>query len=193
MKNRHCLIALLGLIFSSSLWADTPTDTNLENPNRHTGYYVEANAGTNLVYALIFSSEGSDQVNTTGGTALSFAFGKMFRPGFGLEAGYMYSDIRGADDEDDIESLHIPYLTTRFAWPIGERFDISAKLGLMVPTYTENHISEDDTTHTIILPFTGIGASYAATENLAFTVQYQGAFYLLAGIGQLTGGVQYRF
>jgi hypothetical protein len=179
----------------SSSSAQTPAAQNQDynsTPNRQTGYYAELNAGTNLAYLAIFSSSGSDQWNNSSGVALSAAFGKMFKPSFGVEGGYMYSHIAGVDD-DEIETFNIPYVAARFAKPLGDHFSLFAKVGVMVPVYVENHEDKDDETHMIVLPFTGVGAGYAVNDKLSFSVQYQGAFYLIAGVGQMTGGLQYRF
>jgi len=42
------------------------------------------------------------------------------------------------------------------------------------------------------MPFIGIGISYAITQNLALVVQYQGAIYVLASGGVLSGGLVYH-
>ncbi len=207
MKKISLLIFLL-FIISPVLWAAdkhyTPqynqsaaTNYDSSEPatkafNEHTGYYIEANAGTNFAYLLFISSGSNEQLNSACGFAMGVAFGKMLKPTFGLEGGFLYSHI-AVDENDEVEALYIPYFTTRFTKPLGERFSIYAKVGLMAPVWTENETSGDDESYMIILPFTGIGANYAITENLDFTLQYQGAFYLIAGIGQATGGFQYKF
>lgn len=69
--------------------------------------------------------------------------------------------------------------------PLGNRFSLLAKLGLMV-SFVPQHGG-------LVLPFTGIGGSYALTEKVDLGLQYQGAIYGIAGAGALGLSFTYHF
>lgn len=51
--------------------------------------------------------------------------------------------------------------------------------------------SQEDKSGAILLPFTGVGASYAVTDKLELEVIYQGAIFALFNAGMLGGGIVY--
>ena len=65
--------------------------------------------------------------------------------------------------------------------PFGDRFSFIGKLGAMAPQVS------------ILLPFTGMGLSYAVTKKVDLSLQYQGAVYGIAGAGLAGVGFTYHF
>lgn len=160
--------------------------------NQHEGLYAELNAGPNFYYAGIFSSTGSAETAGIQGFGWSGALGYDITHYFAMETGFMqnYAKIKvhnNGDDDEKYQYAHtnIPYVTTRFNVPIYNRFSFIGKLGAMylsVPTEGG-----------MVLPFVGIGASYAVTPKLAVQAQYQGAVYGIAGAGLASLGLVYHF
>lgn len=149
--------------------------------NEHKGAYAELNAGTNAYYLGIISSEGNTSGSGIIGTGLNAAIGYNFTPIFALEGGFTYAFA----DVNNGEKIDVPYVTTRFTAPIGNRLSFIGKVGLMVP-YVPNEGG-------MVLPYTGVGFGYALTKNLEANVQYQGAIYGIAGAGLLGLGLTYHF
>ena len=172
---KKTITSLLCLTATSLACATTPAW------NEHKGNYAELVGGTNAYYLGILSSRGSVGGAGVTGAGWAGALGYNFTNTFGLEAGLMqnFVDLNGGG------YVISPYTTTRFTLPIGQRFSFIGKLGLMAPFVPEEG--------GIVLPYTGVGFSYAATKNLDFTLQYQGAFYVIAGAGLLGAGITYHF
>jgi len=148
--------------------------------NRHTGAYADISVGTNAYYLGFITSEGS--INGTGilGAGWGAAAGYNFTHFLGLEGGLIQNYV----DINNSTHLNTPYATTRWTLPLGERFSLIGKLGFMYPNIPHEG--------GIVLPFSGIGASYAMTRHLDATLQYQGAVYGIAGAGLLGAGITYH-
>ena len=146
--------------------------------NQHNGSYAELNIGTNAYYLGILSSHGAFGGGGLIGEGWSGDLGYNFTNTFALEAGFMQNFV---DFNLDRGALNTPYATTRFSLPLGERFSLIGKLGAMAPQAA------------IVLPYTGIGVSYAVTKNVDLNLQYQGAIYGIAGAGLAGVGLTYHF
>jgi opacity protein-like surface antigen len=161
--------------------------------NEHTGFYAEINGGSNFYAGILPTSEGTFSSAGFQGVGWNANLGYFFTHHFALEGGSMQNYAKLDFDEGDNLSghLNIPYLTTRFNVPIGDKFSFVAKAGLMAvwATDDENH----ENTATLVLPFTGIGLSYALTPNLETSVQYQGAVYGVVNLGLVSAGLTYHF
>lgn len=148
-------------------------------------YYTEANIGPNLYYG-------------PGGSSLTSGLQGY---GYNINAGYSYSDVSSVEvgfmqnyatyekDGDTHDGrITAPYAAFRFNTPISRQFSLFTKLGIM---FAKVNLDED--TSFIPLPYTGIGLGYALTNNLDISIQYQGAVYVIAGAGLLSGGLSYHF
>lgn len=161
-----------------------PAFADMTAPNQHVGNYAEINFGTNLYYFGIFSSHGSGSNAGVNGAGLNIALGHLMTPGFALEAGFMQNYINANVDNTDTSHLNVPYATTRFNVPIDDRFSFIGKLGLGYAFAKGNGV---------LLPYTGIGFSYALNKDIDITTQYQGLVLGIAGAGLLSLGVTYHF
>lgn len=162
--------------------------------NQHVGPYAEINAGPNFYSVDVFSSSGTIKSSGFKGFGWSAAGGYNFTNIFALEGGFMqnYAQFRTSyhvfdQQHREYKYYHVnaPYVTTRFNIPIGDRFSFIGKIGAMnamVPGKTS-----------VVLPFVGVGASYALTRSMDLTVQYQGAVYGVWNAGLLSGGLVYHF
>lgn len=187
MKKLPYLVAAIALSTSFAANADTIS-------NHHTGAYLEGMAGTNLYELGYFASDGRGAMGGVSGYALSAALGYNTTYWFGLEGGYIRSMNSYQDEHTKYQGINAPYASTRFTIPLSERFSLLAKVGAMYANgdMKKNHTSEFEN-HGIVLPFVGIGASYAVTSNVDVTAQYQGAVYGLVNAGALTAGLTYHF
>jgi hypothetical protein len=160
--------------------------------NRHEGPYAEVNVGTNLYYLGAFSSAGDASDAGFQGFGWTAAAGYAFTPNHAIEGGFMqnYLDFEVEEDSDTEVSTHtnIVYLTWRGTVPIRDRFAFFGKLGGMLAS-----VPDTDESAWVILPFTGLGVSYAMTPAVDLSVQYQGAVYGIVGGGALTVGATYHF
>ena len=160
--------------------------------NRHQGYYAELNAGTGLVYLGVFGGL-SAALSGVKGFGWNAAVGYNFNPTHAIEGGFgqLYADFEDEDilgDEEVSTNANAGYIAWRGTAPIGQRFAFFGKLGLMVASIPDTN---EDTW--VGLPFSGLGLSYAITPKIDFSVQYQGAVYLIAGAGMATAGITYHF
>lgn len=137
--------------------------------NQHKGPYAELMGGTNAATIMVFG--------TTEGAGWSGTLGYQFTPGFGLEAGLMQNYLSS-------ETFTIPIISTRFIFPLGDRFSFITKLGVMAP------ISEH---HSTGLIYTGLGLSYAVTKKVDLGIQYQGAVFGIANAGLAGIALTYHF
>jgi len=214
MKNRliRLITVMLLCVLTTTVFANKncPSQTLpapvKEQWNRHTGFYLEASAGTNAFYALLPTGNQGSML----GYNVAAALGYFPINNVGIEAGFIYSSDLNAAYEKSLAGLitlsasaaaklYVPYIAIRFHVPIGNRVNVIFKLGGMYPygkvkvfgsaagIEESGRISGDHT-----MPFTGIGISYAITPNLALVVQYQGAIYVLASGGVLSGGLVYH-
>jgi hypothetical protein len=174
--------------------------------NRHEGYYGELNAGTGLAYLGVISTSVTDADTTQSGVngfAWNAAVGYNFNPNSAIEGGFLqwYADFEKEDDDDvvithtdghgdDEVSTHmdVGYIAWRGTVPIRQRFAFFGKVGAMLVS-----IPDTDESSWAVLPFTGLGVSYAITPRIDFCVQYQGAVYIIVGAGAFTGGITYHF
>lgn len=193
---------LVAILASTSAFADNfngNTNINLDQRNRHTGWYASVNGGVNAFYAGFISTDTTEGAQTIQGFGVSVDTGYNFTKHTALEGGLIYMHANGKSftgddsDADAYASVYTPYLAARFTIPIGNRFAFLAKTGLMLP-FAVVHDPEDGTKDAgLILPFIGLGGSYAITRNVDFTVLYQGAVYGVVGAGLLSGGITYHF
>lgn len=162
--------------------------------NQYQGFYVEANTGVNVYNIKVFKSESGLK-----GFGWNTAFGYRFTPHFGVEGAFMYP----------LSSLST---AMRLTLPIGQRAAFFGKLGLMY-AFSTNKKSNDDnssennngnegdsgndnkshSTSSKILPYTGLGFSYALTQNLEMSVQCQGLVLGVVNAGLLSTGLTYHF
>ncbi|GEM_PF-5600312 len=188
MKKVLLSASLLCALLSQQAFAEDQNNS-LVIKNRLGTYYVEANLGSNLFYAP------GEQSLSSGlhGIGYAAAAGYYYGDTSSLEVGIMQSTAKYKDDDDNEEksgTFTAPYATFRFNTPIGKKTTLITKLGAM---YVHLNADEDDVHVSSILPFTGIGLGYAVNDNLELNIQYQGAVYVIAGFGLLTGGVSYHF
>ncbi len=161
--------------------------------NRHQGFFGELNLGTNLYYLGMVTSEGEAASSGFHGFGWSIAGGYSFKPTHAIEAGFMQNYARYIDDSTSLDlkistNTNIAYLAWRGTIPIRDRFAFFGKLGAMLISIPD---TDEDTW--VVLPYTGLGLSYALTQNIEINLQYQGAVYLIVGAGALTGGITYHF
>ena len=158
--------------------------------NRHQGFFSEFNLGSNLLYYGVLSSAGNASNGGFHGYGWSVAGGYYFSPKHAIEGGFMQSYNKYEDDGDEEENTRadVTYLAWRGKIPIRDRFAFFGKIGAMLVS-----IPDTDESSWVVLPFTGIGCSYAITPNVEFCLQYQGAIYVIVGYGSVTAGITYHF
>ncbi len=161
--------------------------------NQHTGFYAEINVGSNLYAGVLPTSEGTFSSAGFQGVGYNANLGYFFNHTFALEGGFMQNYAKLDFDEGDNLSghLNVPYITTRFDVPMGDKFSLIFKAGLLAVWATDdvNH----ESTATLVLPYTGVGLGYALTSKLEASVQYQGALYGVVNMGLLSAGLTYHF
>lgn len=200
MKKFVFLSACVCLSTPSMVFADS-TSTPTDAMNQHTGTYLELNLGTNLYYGAFISSVDNEIASGTNGFGWSADLGYYFTPTFALEGGFIQSYLNTSDDEGDSAkmTLDVPYAAARFNIPVGNHFSFIAKVGLLAAidggtsASFNNHSASESGGDMLVLPFVGVGASYALTSKLDLTLQYQGAVYGVIGAGLLSGGLAYHF
>lgn len=179
------VIALMSTLGVSTLGFAGPSD--LPSYNEHAGWYVEANAGTNL--ALVAISASDTKVTEYGyeGFGYNINAGYNWRPGRAIELGFMQNYVTYVDNNNVRQSdyVNIPYTAVRFTLPMMQRGAFIAKVGVM---------GFDDPKHKeyLLLPYTGFGFSYAVTHKVDISAQYQGAIYGIVNAGLLSAGITYH-
>lgn len=168
-----------------------------EQWNAHEGLYAELNLGTNLWYLGAGSSEYDASNGGFEGFAWTCDIGYSFTPYHAIEGGFMQNYV-GYDFDNEIDvnaNTNVIYLAYRGTIPIKDRFALFGKLGAMFFTFhgSETSTNTEGESAWFGLPFSGIGLSYAITPEIDFSVQYQGAVYIIAGGGAVTGGITYHF
>ncbi len=190
--KKQLLLVLASICFFSQI-ALAEEGQQEDQWNRHQGFFGELNLGTNLIYLGAFSSAG----DASGGGFIGFGWalsgGYYFKPAHAIEGGFMqnhadYDDTQGGVEIEERTNSNIAYLAWRGTVPIHDRFAFFGKLGVMLFS-----VPQTDESPWALLPYTGLGASYAITPNIECSIQYQGAVYLIAGAGALTGGITYHF
>ena len=169
--------------------------------NQHHGAYVGVTAGPNLYYAGIISSDSSTSTGGFTGYGWSADVGYNFTNIFAVEGGFMQNYGSYSNGDNDRVSIHtnVPYLAARFNIPMGQRFSLITKIGGMyVSAHGTNHgktEAEDmsASTPSVLLPYVGLGVSYAINKHIDVSVQYQGAVYGIASAGLLGAGLTYHF
>jgi opacity protein-like surface antigen len=183
--------------------------------NQHQGLYAEATLGADLYYLGVISVPDDSDMNLVKqgfpGFGYSAAIGYQFRPGgFALEGGFMQNffdlseDLRtghGNERETVTESttLYTPYAAMRWEFPIKQRLAFIPKLGIAYVKMKETTLSNDDQTVVygagtgMIIPYVGLGFSYALTQKIDVVLQYQGAVLGIAGAGLASLGLDYHF
>ena len=213
MKKINIIILTISLILGDSVFA-MPF-------NQHQGWYGEVTAGTNF-YSINVSGSTSGKAGQTESyfrsgfkdNGFSFAGGYTFKPdGISLEGGFFRNNFTGVDvtATDGTGSpltisanahANTAYLAARWDIAIGNRFAFIPKIGGMyvsIPnvsvstTQNGKHYSGTLDGLSVVLPFVGLGASYSITNQLALTLQYQGAVYAVVNFGLASVGLDYHF
>ena len=160
--------------------------------------YVELGGGTGLALLTVPSYAGG----VVGGRGWNGAFGYNVTPKFSVEAGFIRYITH---DSSEDQQINTPYIAGRFAIPLSQRFALLLKIGLMDAVMTTTYKDEFEggwieelpsrrqETDAYVLPFTGIGVSYALSPRFDLNVQYQGAVYVIGGLGLLSTGLTYHF
>lgn len=186
MKRFFVLIILTMAVCFFPLSAAIAGDISF---NRHTGPYVEANAGYTFAW-VTGSFFGND---FSKGAAVGFGWnvagGYMFKDWIGAEVGYLQFNPEIEEDTyDDTASVGGAYLAARFNIPIKDRFSFITKVGVMTLS-----VSGDEDALTSGAMFTGIGVGYALTDKIDLSLQFQGPNFIILGAGVLSGGLTYHF
>jgi opacity protein-like surface antigen len=178
----------------TQLTTTVETSNTTEKWNAHHGFYVEANGGTNLYFLGFISDAGSASSSGFEGSGWGAAVGYNFLPKVALEGGFIQNYAQYSEDGNTAWGhTNLPYITARFTMPLGDRFAFLAKTGLMAISVDAESSDANASTPTIVLPFIGLGASYALTSKLDITAQYQGAVYGVVNAGLLSAGLTYHF
>ncbi len=191
------LTSLIPLFVFGAQYAMASSLTTQPQPltpwNEHTGFYTEINAGPNLYAGVLISGDSTFSSSGFQGAGWNANLGYFFNHNFAMEAGFMQNYAKFDLDQGDNLSGHtnMPYITTRFSVPMGDQFSFIAKVGLMDVWVTDD--TDKENTSSLILPFTGVGISYAITPKLEASVQYQGALYGVVNLGLLSVGLTYHF
>ncbi len=151
--------------------------------NEYTGNYADINLGTNLYYGIGITSNGSSSTAGVLGMGWSAAVGHYITPRFGLEAGFMQNYLHANINNRNNTHINVAYGTTRFNVPIGDRVSFIGKLGLGYAFANAG----------ALIPYTGVGLSYAVNDKIDITTQYQGLIVGIAGAGLLSVGLSYHF
>jgi hypothetical protein len=159
--------------------------------NRHTGPYIEANAGYTFAW-VTGSFFGNDFAQ---GAAVGFGWnvggGYMFKDWLGAEVGYLQFNPEVEDDtNDDTASVGGGYLAARFNIPIKDRLSFIIKVGGMTLSVSGDEHEDAITSGAM---FTGIGVGYALTDKIDLSLQFQGPNLIFLGAGVLSGGLTYHF
>jgi hypothetical protein len=194
MKRLILLGITMGTMMSIQVSLAGDVNTLAEPPfNEHQGFYAEVNAGPNIYMGTLVINGTTNSTSGSQGAGWSAAVGYNFKPRFGVEGGFMqnYAEY-DTDDNEHVEAhTNIPYVAMRFTVPLGQRAAFIAKLGGMYPFVTDTE--NNDTTGGFLLPYTGVGFSYALTRQLDMSVQYQGAIYGIVNAGLMSAGLTYHF
>jgi hypothetical protein len=197
MKHQILFTLAICVLATQFTWAE-----EVPQPwNRHQGFYVEGDAGTNLVYLGVVAGEWAEAPAKTGGFAWHVAGGYAFNEHHALEAGFMQNyawyDTEAGEEKHTVSAhANVAYAAWRPTLPIKDRVSVFGKLGLMyvwVPGVAADNTEVEVNGASLMAPYTGIGVSYAVTPQIELSVQYQGAIYVIAGAGAVTGGLTYHF
>ena len=178
-------IALIGSLAVSSLtMAAVPND---QSYNEHAGWYVEANAGVNAAFLAVSSSDTKVAKYGYQGFGYNLNAGYNWRAGRGIEAGFMQNYVSYTDDNNTKQQEHVnvPYTAVRFTVPMMQRGAFIAKVGVMA-------FDDPKDKQYLLLPYTGLGFSYALTHKVDVSAQYQGAVYGIINAGLLSAGLTYH-
>lgn len=215
---KKLIFLLMGLLVGSMAIAD-PASGNASSSqpvssapasqpiSQHPGqWYIEGGPGMGLYYLGMFTSVGSLSAAGLEGFGWKAAVG--YRPqhhGFSLEAGFIQnfyqveltSDLTNQTATVNAD-IDVPYAAFRWDVPIGNRFTVIPKLGLMIPSVPSvtGKVGNETVTESgggLVLPFTGLGFGYAISHKLSASIQYEGAIYGIAGAGLLSGNLTYYF
>jgi len=197
MKKIVTLTTLAATVCTCAVFAGG-AETNVSY-HRQTGPWVEANAGSNLFYLGIMGNDIKASKAGMIGWGWNANAGYNFTPYIGLEGGYTQLRTKWRAKSANTDTMYIdanvdmPYGAFRFTIPMGDRFALLGKLGAMYLSAIGSSQGYTAESPKVVVPYTGVGASYAITKNLDFSVQYQGAMYFVAGAGLLSGGLAYHF
>ncbi len=173
-------------------FAETPSE---QTWNKHKGMFIEVNVGPNLYAGAIVTENDTFSSSGFQGAGWSAALGYNFSNHFGLEGGFMqnYAHYEINDESNVSAHTNVPYMAMRFTVPIGNKLAFIAKLGGMYAWINGSDNPDiGDSTPKILLPYSGVGFSYALTPKLEITTQYQGAIYGVVNGGLLSGGLTYH-
>jgi hypothetical protein len=137
------------------------------------GTYAEFNIGT-LYQSLHFMNYNYSAFNSVG---VNGSLGYQFATNIALEAGYTYYGY-GLNSVDAVAKVILPFTLG------SQDFSVFAKLG---PAYVFRGSDHG------VLPYGGIGASYAINSSLDLTVQGQGITNGFFSLGLVSLGLAYHF
>ncbi len=211
-RLKHLSVCALGLtcMMNASAMRQPPVANNV-----HQGSYAEGSVGTSVMNMLISSSSVSYASNSSNGVGFSAAYGYQFNPGgWALEVGYMQANLNlslGSAQNDNIiinqkVNIDVPYLAARWEVAMGSKFAFVPKVGAMAVIlpkkktavrivdgvrYTADSGFADGVS--LLLPFVGMGVSYAVTPTISIVGQYQGFLAGIINAGLMSAGLDVHF
>jgi hypothetical protein len=211
-RLKHLSVCALGLtcMMNASAMTQPPAANNV-----HQGSYVEGSLGTAVITTLISGSSVSESSGSSNGVGFSAAYGYQFKPGgWALEVGYMQANLNlSLESDQDMNiminqkvNIDVPYLAARWEVAMGSKFAFVPKVGAMaviLPSektavrtvngvrYTTDSGFADGTS--LLLPFVGMGVSYAVTPTISIVGQYQGFLAGIINAGLMSAGLDVHF
>jgi hypothetical protein len=175
-------------------WAAAADVDQAEAWNRHTGPYVEAGVGTGFSYLGVLAQDFDPSGSAVRGFSWVGSAGYSFTTHHAVETGFAqwYTTFEDDDVVEDREvdgHLNVGYVAWRGTLFVQDRSSFFFKLGAMAVSVPE---TETDDAWAVV-PFTGVGFSYAVTPQIDLSLQYQGGVYVVASAGALTLGAGYHF
>ena len=182
--NRLLISAVITLMAAS---ASAQTESG-QAYNRHTGFYASGNVGVTVGAIPDFFSNDNSYLFEAGGIGVNGGVGYQFNSYFAPELGVTYFRFPGNNNNSDDFNLLLGYAALKGILPLGDRFNINAKLGVS----GAKELGSDEKSN--VLPYMGLGMGFALTSNLDFDVGIQGTtFWGLANFGLISGGLTYHF
>lgn len=192
MKKIILTSVLAGIAcMSSTVLAAAPYTALSEKPSysdNDKSFYIDAGLGVVAAYEAVGGAKAE-----SAGLSWNGAVGYNTSRKFALEMGVLGARLKGGSNSNDLTG-YAPYLATKFIVPVSQKFAFNFKLGL---TYLNSRLTNagknSKSSGSTVLPFTGVGLSYAVTPNIDINLHYQGLVYVIAGAGQAGAGITYHF
>ncbi len=175
--------------------------------NDHHGVYIQGGVGT--ILASMQSNTNFDYSAAHGGLGELLAVGYQTGPHFGMEVDMIHvnlsKNIVDSNVDDDYSTSADGYLVApsiKGLLTIGDHFSIYGKLGIAYAhafgSSTGTHSSDDpdqddNTSPSIVLPYTAIGVSYSVSHSIEIGTEYSGFLYGVANAGLLSANLTYHF